>query len=295
MAEFEPGGSVHAAKGQDGQPPMKPGNLLSRVVVGVFLAAIAIADIWVGGPAFMLMIAAAVGIVFWEWGALHLTPVAWRTAGIAVLAGVSVLAHLDQPLAALAVLGGAILLFVLLSVLTRMPGKRWLSTGLAYAGLPAVALIWLRGQPDGFALVMWTMALVWATDIFAYFAGRAIGGPKIWRAVSPNKTWAGLAGGMLAAGLFSALFGLHRGWPQSFVALMLLGMALAAVAQAGDFFESWLKRRAGVKDSGRILAGHGGMMDRVDGLVPVACLVALWFGLQPPAEYVVRSVAEMLA
>jgi len=100
---------------------------------------------------------------------------------------------------------------------------------------------------------------------------------------------------MLAAGLFSALFGLHRGWPQSFVALMLLGMALAAVAQAGDFFESWLKRRAGVKDSGRILAGHGGMMDRVDGLVPVACLVALWFGLQPPAEYVVRSVAEMLA
>lgn len=289
MAGSEPEGAATAL------PPKKPGSLASRVVVGVFLAAIAIADIWVGGPAFTLMIAAGVGIVFWEWGTMHLTPVAWRIAGLAVLAAVSVFAHLGQPAAALAVLCCAILLFVLLSVLTRMPGKRWLSTGLAYAGLPAVALIWLRGQPDGFALVMWTMALVWATDIFAYFAGRAIGGPKIWTAVSPNKTWAGLVGGMAAAGLFSALFGLYRGWPQSFGALLLLGMALAVVAQAGDFFESWLKRRAGVKDSGRILAGHGGMMDRVDGLVPVACLVALWFGLQPPAEYVALSIPEMFA
>jgi len=276
-------------------PPKGRSSLASRVVVGVFLAAIAIADIWVGGPAFTLMIAAGVGIVFWEWGAMHQTPVIWRVGGLAVLAGVSVFAHLGQPVTALAVLGCTILLFLLLSVLARVPGKRWISTGLAYAGLPAIALIWLRGQPDGFALVMWTMALVWATDIFAYFAGRAIGGPKIWTAVSPNKTWAGLFGGMVAAGLFSALFGLYRGWPQSFAVLLLLGMGLAVVAQAGDFFESWLKRRAGVKDSGRILAGHGGMMDRVDGLVPVACLVALWFGLQPPVEYVAFWVPEISA
>ncbi len=291
MAGSEPGGGAPLVPA----PVKKPGSLFSRIVVGLFLAAVAIADIWWGGPAFTLMIAAGVGIVLWEWGAMHQTPVAWRISGLAVLAAVSLFAHLDQPLTALAVLGCAILLFLLLSMLVRMPGKRWLSTGLAYAGLPAIALIWLRAQPDGFALVMWTMALVWATDIFAYFAGRAIGGPKIWIAVSPNKTWAGLVGGMLGAGLFSALFGLYRGWPISFVLLLLMGMALAVVAQAGDFFESWLKRRAGVKDSGRILAGHGGMMDRVDGLVPVACLVALWFGLQPPAEFVALSRLEMFA
>jgi len=293
MAGPEPQGTVAAPA--PASASKKPGSLASRVVVGLFLAAIAIADIWVGGSAFTLMIAAGVGIVFWEWGTMHQTPVAWRIAGLLVLVAVSVFAHLGQPLAALAVLGTAIALFALLTVLARMPGKRWLSTGLAYAGLPAIALIWLRGQPDGFALVMWTMALVWATDIFAYFVGRAIGGPKIWTAVSPNKTWAGLVGGMVAAGLFSALFGLYRGWPQPFLMLVALGMALAVVAQAGDFFESWLKRRAGVKDSGRILAGHGGMMDRVDGLVPVVCLVALWVGMQPRVAYVAVSIPEMFA
>ena len=273
----------------------KPGSLASRIGVGLFLAVVAVADIWVGGPAFALMIAAGVSIMFWEWSAMHQTPPPWRAAGLCVLAAVAALTHFGDPLVALGVLAAAVILFLVLSRMARMPGKRWLSTGLAYAGLPAIALIWLRGEPDGFALVMWTMALVWATDIFAYFAGRAIGGPKIWVAISPNKTWAGLVGGMLAAGLFSALFGLYRGWPQPFPVLMLLGMALAMVAQAGDFFESWLKRRAGVKDSGRILAGHGGMMDRVDGLVPVACLVALWFSLQPPVNYVSVHLSEIFA
>ncbi|MGL6043523.1 MAG: phosphatidate cytidylyltransferase, partial [Sandaracinobacteroides sp.] len=154
------------------------------------------------------------------------------------------------------------------------------------AGLPAVALIWLRNQPDGFALVMWTMGIVWATDVFAYFAGRAIGGPKIWPAISPSKTWAGLFGGMVAAAIFSGLFAWGAGWPVDPALQALLGAALAIVAQAGDFFESWLKRRAGVKDSGRFLAAHGGIMDRVDGLVPVACVVALWASLQAPVQLV---------
>jgi phosphatidate cytidylyltransferase len=133
------------------------------------------------------------------------------------------------------------------------------------------------------------MGLVWATDIFAYFAGRSIGGPKIWPAVSPNKTWAGLLGGMAAAALFSVVFAGVGNWSQSAITMALVGALLAVVAQAGDFLESWLKRRAGVKDSGTLLRGHGGVMDRVDGLVPVCVVVALWVGLQTPAQLVLAS------
>jgi phosphatidate cytidylyltransferase len=259
-------------------------QLGSRVVVGLFLAVLAVVDIWVGGTAFTLMIALGTGLVLWEWGTMHGTPLAMRVGGLAALGGACLFAHFGRPMPALLLLAAAAAALVALSVAARLDGKRWLSTGLAYAGLPAVALIWLRAQPDGFALVMWTMGLVWATDIFAYFAGRGIGGPKIAPAISPSKTWAGLFGGMAAAALFSAVFALALGWPQAPAAMALLGAGLAVVAQAGDFFESWLKRRAGVKDSGRLLAAHGGVMDRVDGLVPVACLVALWASLRPPAE-----------
>ena len=257
-------------------PAKSTGQLGSRIVVGVFLAAVAIADIWVGGPAFALMIAAGVALVFWEWCAMHAIPASWRWAGIGVLTGASALAAFERSFEALLLLFAGIGMFLAISGVVRFAGKRWISTGLLYAGLPAVSLIWLRAQPDGFALVMWAMALVWATDVFAYFAGRSIGGPKIWPEISPNKTWAGLIGGATAAGLFSAIFGHFAGWEQSPALLFLFGVLLAIVAQAGDFFESWLKRRAGVKDSGKLLPGHGGLMDRVDGLVPVACVVGLW-------------------
>jgi phosphatidate cytidylyltransferase len=282
-----------AAAEQQASRPAGRSNLASRVIVGVFLAVVAIADIWVGGPAFTLMIVLGVSIVLWEWCAMHAVPVPGRVAGIATLAGAGALAHVGLPLEALALLGAVFLLAFAVSALTRTAGKRWLSTGLLYAGLPAVALIWLRNQPDGFALVMWTMGVVWATDIFAYFAGRAIGGPKIWTAISPNKTWAGLIGGMLAAALFSVLFARLSGWPQTIPAMALIGALLAAVAQAGDFFESWLKRRAGVKDSGTLLRGHGGVMDRVDGLVPVCVVVALWVSAQAPA-HLVPAVTEAM-
>ena len=279
------GAMVAAEPGTGSATPAKSG-LGPRVVVGLFLAIIAIADIWIGGPAFTLMIAAGVILILWEWGAMHSISVPWRVAGAAVLAAVALISHMGLPQPALALLVAATLLVAALSMLLRVAGKRWLSTGLIYAGLPAIALIWLRNQPDGFALVMWTMGLVWATDILAYFAGRAIGGPKIWPAISPNKTWAGLVGGIVGAGLFSLAFAAWREWPQAGLAMFALGALLAVVAQAGDFFESWLKRRAGVKDSGKIFPGHGGVMDRVDGLVPVACIVALWAASREPVLWV---------
>lgn len=257
-------------------PPAARSNLGSRIVVGGFLLVLAVTDIWFGGLAFALMIWAGVSLIFWEWSVMHHTPRRWRFGGLLALAGASLLAHLEQPLPAILLLLVAIVALLLLSVLARAAGKRWLSTGLVYAGFPAVSLIWLRQQPDGFQLVIWTMGVVWATDILAYFAGRGIGGPKLWPAISPNKTWAGLVGGMAGAALFSALYARIVGWSEHWSLMALIGAALAIVAQAGDLFESWLKRRAGVKDSGTLLRSHGGIMDRVDGLVPVSLLIAIW-------------------
>lgn len=147
-----------------------------------------------------------------------------------------------------------------------------LAAGVIYAGLPALAILYLREIDNGILIMLWTLALVWATDIGAYFSGRAIGGPKLAPQYSPNKTWAGLIGGVILTAALS--FVLHIYWGLPFY-LVLLGIPLAVLAQMGDLFESWLKRKAGAKDSGTIFPGHGGVMDRLDGLIPVAPVVAL--------------------
>jgi len=152
-------------------------------------------------------------------------------------------------------------------------GLGWAVAGFFYAMVPALALLWIRDRaPQGLELLYWVFIVTWTTDIGAYFAGRAIGGPKLAPSISPNKTVAGLVGGMASAALAS------WAWVQ-FVMLPLpllwLAPVFAAAAQGGDLFESGLKRRAGVKDSGTWLPGHGGVLDRLDGLVVVATLTAL--------------------
>ncbi len=255
--------------------------LAARVAVALPLLLVAIAAIWLGGLAFSLLVALGVCLILWEWGAMHNSPAGWRLPGLLLLLAITAQAHLGQPQHALALLAIVAALTLIAARLAKLPAGRRLTAGLLYAGLPAIALITLRSNPNGFHLVLWTMGIVWATDIFAYFAGRAIGGPKLWPALSPNKTWAGLIGGMAGAAIVAAIYGHFAAFPQRWPLLLLIGAGLAAVAQSGDLFESWLKRRAGVKDSGRILASHGGVMDRVDGLIPVAILVALWAALQP--------------
>lgn len=151
-------------------------------------------------------------------------------------------------------------------------GFGWKAAGFVYALVPALALLWVRDRaPQGLELLLWIFIVTWTTDIGAYFAGRAIGGPKLAPRISPNKTIAGLVGGMISAGLagyaWAELMSLSA-------ALLWLAPLLALAAQAGDLFESGMKRKAGVKDSGNWLPGHGGALDRLDGLVVVATLTA---------------------
>jgi phosphatidate cytidylyltransferase len=149
--------------------------------------------------------------------------------------------------------------------------------GALYVCVPMLSLLYLREQGGvGLLLAFWALGLVWATDIGAYFVGRSVGGPKLAPRISPGKTWSGLAGGVVAALVFGFLLHVWAGLP---VRLAAASGLLAAVAQAGDLFESWLKRRAGVKDSGTLLPGHGGLLDRLDGAVAAAPLAALLVAL----------------
>ena len=174
---------------------------------------------------------------------------------------------------ALLVAAGATAIFYEWSRLVRGRGFGWMAGGFLYALAAAVALLWVRDRADqGLALVLWIFVITWSTDIGAYFAGRKFGRTKLAPTISPNKTRAGLYGGMALAALLGALW---VDYAQLSPALYLFAPIFALMAQIGDLFESWLKRRAGVKDSGRLLPGHGGVFDRLDGLMPVAILTAL--------------------
>jgi phosphatidate cytidylyltransferase len=160
----------------------------------------------------------------------------------------------------------------------------WNAAGLVYVGGAAATLVFLRRDAQGTEVLLAMILAVIATDIGAYFAGRTIGGPKIAPKISPSKTWAGLAGGMAGATLAVLLFALAsarfawgpREWLELLPQCLFAGSLCAVVAQAGDFFESWMKRRAGLKDSGSMLPGHGGLFDRVDGLLAVSLLMGIY-------------------
>jgi phosphatidate cytidylyltransferase len=157
----------------------------------------------------------------------------------------------------------------------------WIGLGAAYLALPALALIWLRGLPQsGLQTVVWLLAVVWSTDILAYLVGRKVGGPRLAPSISPGKTWSGLCGGVVAAALAGGVTAWAIGSERLLQAAGLGGL-LAIVSQIGDLIESTLKRRAGVKDSGTLIPGHGGVLDRLDGLIlaaPVLALLGLMFG-----------------
>lgn len=268
---------VAAAPVSGGVSAGRTADLAVRTVSGIAMVVVALGCLWVGGWAFRLLVTMVAGLMMAEWAGL-VRAARWRQIVAVIFAlglvlGLGEIASVpeywlggsaDALLPILVIAGGAALLLALVTV------RASLGFGLLYAALPALALIYLREQ-QGLLVAFWAMALVWATDIGAYFAGRTLGGLKLAPRISPSKTWAGLIGGVIAAEILSLILAAFCGlsWAWAYFATLL-----AVSAQIGDLFESWLKRRAGVKDSGRLLPGHGGVLDRIDGLVPVALIVA---------------------
>ncbi len=248
--------------------PGKASELQTRVIVGVALIGAALTAGYFGGIAlWLLVVLMALGIMS-EWARLtgrQANRLLSMYALSVPLAIMSPWAAGPSFLALGLILGSAMFVAVFDRSLK-------LAAGVLYAGFPALAILYLREIDDGILVMLWTLALVWATDIGAYFSGRAIGGPKLAPKYSPNKTWAGLIGGVVLTAAVSYLLHLYGGLA---FYLVLISIPLAVLAQMGDLFESWLKRRAGAKDSGTIFPGHGGVMDRLDGLIPVAPVVAL--------------------
>lgn len=246
---------------ESGQPKS---DLALRTASGIALIAVALLALWGGGIWLWLLTSLAAMLMLSEWGALVQGDP--KHTRLALFAGCVPLAIMS-PLAAGVSFFSFGLVIGMAFFVTIITQKPRLGFGVAYVALPSLALLFLREQQAGLLLALWTLATVWVTDIGAYFAGRSIGGPKLAPRVSPNKTWAGLIGGVASALLLGLLLWRFAGLS---LQLAFASPILAVIAQIGDLYESWLKRRAGVKDSGAILPGHGGVLDRLDGLVPVA-------------------------
>jgi phosphatidate cytidylyltransferase len=262
-------------------------NLVMRVAVAAVLIPIAVAIAYAGGWLWAALVTLAAIGLFAEWlaivGLAGVTRAMVPGVAALVISGVCLASgRLD---AALVVLGVG---FV--AVAAIVPERRdWAAAGFLYAAAAEVASVLVRLDPvKGFAALMFVLLIVWVTDSGGYFAGRGIGGPKLWPRVSPKKTWAGALGGLaasLAVAAGFAVFDLGRIGP-----LLLLSGMLSAVSQLGDLFESAVKRRFGVKDSSHIIPGHGGLMDRLDGFVAAVVLAAIFGFLRGGADGVGRGL-----
>ncbi|WP_291295974.1 phosphatidate cytidylyltransferase [Elioraea sp.] len=267
-------------------------DLRKRALSAAVLGPLALLAIWLGAEWYTLMLALGTAILAWEW--VHLcgrrvrtlpglaVPLALFAAGLAAVANLHLMALLLLPAGALAATWAA--------EPRRLPGSPalWLGAGVIYVGLAGVGLIWLRGGGEvGLTTVLFIVLVVWASDIGAYMVGRLAGGPKLAPSISPNKTWSGAVGGLAAAiGVGLAV----AAWadPAASMLRVALVAALVGIAAAlGDLFESWIKRHFHVKDSSGLIPGHGGLLDRVDGLlaaVPAACVIALAQGMRMGGE-----------
>jgi phosphatidate cytidylyltransferase len=259
-------------------------ELILRILSGLVLAPLAVGVAYLGGWVFVVFWSIAALLVLWEWctlvaGAERSTVL--LIAGAAVLFAL-LLASASAPGAegshgVRLVAGATLLLMGMLATAVLAPSDRrvWTAAGIPYAGLLGMAPIVLRNDAQyGFLAIVFLFAVVWATDIVAYFVGRAIGGPKLAPRISPKKTWSGAVGGTVAAIAAALLVAVLAGLP-NLPALGVIAAAASALAQGGDLFESALKRRFGAKDSSHLIPGHGGLMDRLDGFVAAAVLATL--------------------
>jgi phosphatidate cytidylyltransferase len=253
-------------------------SLRLRVLSALVLAPLPLAAIWFGGlPLALLTIAAAV-VMAWEWGRLcggdAVSPILVGPLLVGIVAAAVIAAAFGRVAAGTVLaFGGAIAIWGI-ALRRRAESPLWLGAGCLWVALPCIILMWLAHSGAGRGTLFWVFAVVWATDIGAYAAGRLLGGPLLAPRWSPRKTWAGLAGGIVCAGV--------AGWATAGVLgtapvlpLVLVSAGLAIVEQFGDLAESVAKRRFGVKDASSLIPGHGGLLDRLDGLLAVIPAVAL--------------------
>lgn len=250
------------------------GDFGIRLASALVLFGIALLVVWLGGWAFAAWIAAACALMAFEWERMTQQPVdlfgvALAAIAIAAAAALSVLGLFLY--AFLAALAGALLSALHAQVKGRH--RRWAFALPLYLGIPAVALIWLRGLPEGWVTTLWFLFVVWATDSWAMIAGRIFKGPLMAPRISPKKTWSGFIGGTLGAVGIGSIFAAVAGRTPD-LALIGIMVAIALVGQAGDVLESAIKRRFHAKDAGAVIPGHGGFLDRMDSLLAATLLMA---------------------
>jgi phosphatidate cytidylyltransferase len=261
-------------------------NLLVRAAVAVVLAPLTIALAYAGGWFWVALVTLAVVGLYAEWlsvvGAFAPRAVAAGAAAFAAAGFFLATGRIDRTLIVLLVGVGIVMLLV-------RERRLWIGTGFAYAAFAEVASVLVRrDQAYGFAALMFVLLIVWVTDTGGYFAGKGIGGPKLWPRVSPKKTWAGAVGGFAASLVVATGFAALG--PGKAAPILLLGAALSIASQLGDLFESAIKRRFGVKDSSQIIPGHGGLLDRLDGFVAAVVLAAIFGFLRGGADGVGRGL-----
>ncbi len=264
--------------GQPGSIVSAPGNnLVLRVVSAIVLAPLAVLAAWYGGWLFALFWGVASIAVLWEWITLVVGPGhrLMFSSCASALAVAALVGWRDRPIVAILLVG----LGALAASIFAPRGRRcWITCGILYAGIMLLAPMLLRHDGAyGFAAMVFLFAIVWATDVLAYFGGRTFGGPKLLPAVSPKKTWSGGICGAVGA-MAIAVAGAAWLGAGGLAAIAVLALVLSVAAQAGDFLESWIKRQFGAKDASHLIPGHGGVMDRLDGFwaaALVGCLIGL--------------------
>lgn len=248
----------------------------AAVLVPAVLGAVWFADLpglrWL----FLVLVAVAVALLAIEWGAMTAphSPVRVSTAlTVAILAGAFLAFQGRMPLAWVAMFLGAAAAALVARGVAERPANA--AFGVIYLSIPVICLVWLRGMPEGRQWTVLLLAVAWAADIAAYAVGSTLKGPKLWPRFSPNKTWSGFLGGLAAAAGAGAAMAAFSAIVLSVQAGALIGLLGGLATMAGDLWESMLKRRFGVKDSGDLIPGHGGLLDRVDGLMFAVVVLAV--------------------
>ena len=253
------------------------------------MGSLALATAWIGGFVFAAFWWLASIVVLWEWqrlvGGARLTE---RVAVGAIAVALAALFAMHD-----SVLGVSVPIVLAAVAVGWLTGRRegaWAAAGATYAGALVGSAVLLRISPSfGLAAILWLFAVVWGTDIAAYFAGRLIGGPRLWPSVSPGKTWAGAIVGALAGAVLGLVL---ASWTNRPIALFWLGLATAIVSELGDLAESALKRRFGVKDSSGLIPGHGGLMDRLDAFVAASVFAAMVAGLNSRSSFIAGGLFQ---